>query len=146
MNASEDLTYHDYPFEEYISDIGKFSEIIEKENISDVVTMYRGGLVLGTHLSNVTNTNLSIIDYQTYDGSSKEPLLVINKLTPDSKILIVDDLVDSGRTMKAVVEYLESLGYFNYKVVTIFGDLDKSSTWEFLKPKPDKWIRFWWEL
>jgi hypothetical protein len=71
-----------------------------------------GGLVLGKMLSDHLSLPLSVISAKSYEkGKSKNNEVQINTNISSlseikGKILLVDDLVDSGNTIKTVVEYL----------------------------------------
>ena len=135
-----------YTYENYKEDLHKITGIIKDNNIDSIVTMYRGGLILGTNLSYITNSTLSIIDYQSYDGNSEAPVLIKNTLSKDSNMLLIDDLIDTGNTMKLVTKYLDNLGY-KYTVLTIYGyEKYTELGWQYLREKPDAWIEFFWEV
>lgn len=74
-----------------------------------IVSLYRGSLPLGVKLSNHLQAPLSIIDYQTRDGKSKKPKLLKNAgITASDLLVVVDDLVDSGKTFKITEEYVRA--------------------------------------
>ena len=69
----------------------------KKENIKEVVGISRGGLIPGVIISNALDVPFSSFVWQTRDGELKEPSKVFGY--NDAKYLIVDDMVDSGKTM-----------------------------------------------
>jgi len=87
-------------WEDYGDDVDALVKIISKIKNPHLVTLYRGGLPLGTHLSNILDLPLSIVDFQSYDGDSKEPVLIKNAgISVDQTLVIVDDIYDVGTTM-----------------------------------------------
>lgn len=106
-----------YTHEMYEEDISKIKDIIgDKTKYASVhlVSLYRGSLPMGVRLSNELDLPLSIIDYQTRDGESKEPVLIKNAGILRSDVLyVLDDIYDLGLTMNKAREYLMELFPFN---------------------------------
>ena len=106
-----------YTHEMYEEDINKIKEIIsDKAKYASVhlVSLYRGSLPMGVRLSNELNLPLSIIDYQTRDGDSKEPFLIKNAGIVRSDVLyVLDDIYDLGYTMNKAREYLMEIFPYN---------------------------------
>ena len=79
-----------------------------------IVSVNRGGLVPGVYLSHALKVPHLPIHYQTRDSGgahhSKDGWKVSNKprsFDYDKKILLVDDINDSGKTFKTIMEYWE---------------------------------------
>ncbi len=118
------------------------NEIKKKEHPESLIIITRGGLLLGGMLAQLLDIKqVDTICIHSYYRSRKDVLHVIKKAKMDmTKALIVDDLVDSGETMKYVTD--------RYKV---------NSATLFYKPKSaiikptyylhetDKWVKFPWE-
>lgn len=65
--------------------------------IEKVVGITRGGLIPGVILSHLLNVPFESLDWQTRDGDTRD-VEKAESLNSD-KVLIVDDIVDSGKTM-----------------------------------------------
>jgi len=70
---------------------------------------------MAAHISNVRDVPMSIIGFQTRDGSDKEPYWIHNATKAEdiksyaegSTILIVDDIYDTGHTMNKVIDFVK---------------------------------------
>jgi hypoxanthine phosphoribosyltransferase len=82
-----------------------------------IICLARGGMRVGDVLSRIFNQPLAILATQSYfanaDKTESQGELTIGQhmakvnQTLGKKILLVDDLVDSGKTMQEVVEHLK---------------------------------------
>lgn len=79
-----------------------------------IVCISRGGLPIGVMLSEILRRPLAVITVQSYRGTKPGRMKFdtrISSVAPiKGKILLVDDLVDTGRTMKATKKYLLRFG------------------------------------
>lgn len=94
---------------------------------------------LGTHISNILNCELGIIDFQRYDGKSKRPRVI--KDIGNTNVEIIDDLYDRGVTMDTCKELFPKAGQiviFKHKTSPFNNDL-------FYLRENDKWVDFWWD-
>jgi hypoxanthine phosphoribosyltransferase len=135
-----------YPYNEYKKDLNSLVKQIQKKNTKYdfVLGVERGGLIPAVHLSHRLGIPLKTLSWssQLKDGSMLTWFILRNK-----KILLVDDIVDSGKT------FLEIFGkYWNMDTaVLIYNNINES------KIKPDyygrminrkdtpEWFDFWWE-
>jgi hypoxanthine phosphoribosyltransferase len=119
-------------------------------NISVIIPIARGGLTFSHKLGEVLNIrNISSINAISYNGDKKlnnikvfgEPNLLNLKTA-----LIVDDISDSGRTLKTVVAFLkEKYPDINIFTATIFINPKTEFIPDFYLHKTEKWINFFWE-
>lgn len=151
MTASEErevLTWNDFGLSgrelaQTIADDGFEPDVI--------VAIARGGLQLAGNIAyalGVKSCGAFNVEFYTGIGTVlPEPVLLPPLLESASltgqKVLLVDDVSDSGRTMKMVVELIEGMGAEVRTVVlytkprTIF---EPDYTWR----RTDKWITFPW--
>lgn len=119
-----------------------------------IVSLYRGSLPIGVQLSHYLNSPLSIIDYQMYDGDTKEPKLIKNAgITVDDLIVLIDEICDRGITLKLTEKYIrEMFPYNKILIYTIVGSKEHPKHYhysiehevnQFTKEKA--WIVFPWE-
>tara|TARA_B100000902_G_scaffold316602_1_gene307975 strand:+ start:6697 stop:7170 length:474 start_codon:yes stop_codon:yes gene_type:complete len=96
------------------SDYDKDMKSIDWLKFDHVVGIYRGSLGMAAHVSNVRNVPMSIVGFQSRDGQDKNPYWIHNATIQESiksyaegsKILIVDDIYDTGNTMKKVIDFV----------------------------------------
>lgn len=116
-----------------------------------VVAVARGGMVPGGALTYALGVKLTdAINVEFYTDVSQtlpDPILLAPMLDTESikgkQVLVVDDVADSGRTLKLVVELLESFGAEVRSVVLY----EKPTTIihpEYVWKQTDKWIMFPW--
>lgn len=87
---------------------------------NQIVCLARGGLRVGDILSRIYNQPLAILATSSYSGEGKQErssLIVSSHLTMTtdklgSRILLVDDLVDSGITLQQTVPWLKEHSEF----------------------------------
>lgn len=129
-------------------------KISEKEkNLSQIVCVNRGGLVLGRYLSDALNLELGIISAQSYEKgevrrkrnfiyfggfSSMDPL--------EGHILLVDDLVDGGLTLKALHKYFSRKNEVSKVTTAVLFKKPKSVFIpDYYLEETDKWVVFPYE-
>jgi hypoxanthine phosphoribosyltransferase len=97
-------------FREYC-EIVAISIIHQKKSYSQIIAIARGGFYLGDYLSRRLNLPLSVIVTQSYNQDNQQGNLSIGNLSyitsPVQKVLLVDDLLDTGVTMITVKDMLE---------------------------------------
>tara|TARA_B100000073_G_scaffold272502_1_gene232232 strand:- start:374 stop:838 length:465 start_codon:yes stop_codon:yes gene_type:complete len=103
-----------YDWSDYESDMNS----IDWLKFSHVIGIYRGSLPMATHISNVRDVPMSIIGFQTRDGSDKKPYWIYNAMDwndfkEQKTILIVDDIYDTGNTINKVKELIENSSPYN---------------------------------
>jgi len=114
-----------------------------------VVGIYRGSLPMAVHISNVFDVPMSIIGLQTRDGDDKEPYMIkdinhIHQGYPGKKILIVDDIYDTGLTMKKVIRYLTPYSVERILGFCLFGKKNNFNV-SYANEHDGSWIVFPWE-
>ena len=123
-----------------------------KDFTSDAILgIARGGLTLSHFMSQaLSQRNVFILNTISYDGRiQKDNVEVFNipSLEKFRKVLIVDDIIDSGKTIEKVMILLKKC-YPNieFKVASLFYKEDALVKPDFTINKADKWIDFFWEV
>ena len=134
-----------YSYEKYIEDLNLISPIMQ--DIDHIVAIYRGSLPMGVHLSNLYNIPLSIIDFQSRDGDSSDVTWMKNLLNDKTKrVLVIDDIYDSGLTMDKVQQFLGNIpDRPDFYYLTIYGKENKDDV-NYLREHTGEWINFYWEV
>lgn len=116
-----------------------------------ILGIARGGLTLSHFMSQVLNQrNVFTLNTISYDGRiQKDNVEVFNipSLEKFKKVLIVDDIIDSGKTIEKVMTLLKnSHPNIEFKVASLFYKEDALVKPDFTINKADKWIDFFWEV
>ena len=127
-------------------------KIKEDGFIPDImIAISRGGFDPARIISDQLNirklASLQIIYYSSVNEKMKEPqvLFPLNAQIKGLKVLVVDDVSDSGHSLMAVKKYTEEKGAAVVKVATLH-----HKPWSEFKPDyfaemVDKWILYPWE-
>ncbi len=140
-----------YGCEEFKSDCKKLAGKVRSHNPEVIVAIARGGLSLAHYLSELLNIREVIsINSIGYDGEKKlDTVKVYNipLIEQGKRVLVVDDITDSGETLKEVVKKLkEKNPSCEFKVATIF--YKKSSIYQpdFKVREAKEWVEFFWSV
>ena len=139
-----------YSYEEFTKDIPLLAKKIKELNPDAIVAVARGGMTIAHFLGE----NLNIRDVYTinaihYEDTQKLDFIKLFNF-PDLKdkkrIVLVDDISDSGDTLEAIIERLKK-DYPNLdtKVATIFYKENSKVKPDICIKKTDKWIVFFWD-
>ena len=135
---------YNYLYEDYISDIASIYEKNKELVNPHIVGIYRGSLPIAVHLSNLLKCPMSIIKFQAIDGDDKEPVFLLDNITDDSDLIVVDDIYDSGTTMRIIKPLLNKKQSNSIKYMTLFGYLNQDDV-EYIHENMGKWVVFPWE-
>ena len=146
-----DNSNYNYYYDQYYNDVAILKERYDKIPDPHIVSIYRGSLPLGVHLSNVLNCPLSIVKYQSRDGEDHKAEWLLN-LTSDKKLhpkffpelIVVDDIYDTGETFRAVLNLPEFKDNPNYRAIALFGNPNEDGVL-YLNEQVYRWIVFPWE-
>jgi len=144
---------YNYFYDEYYQDMVKLVERFK--NISDphVVSIYRGSLPMGVHLSNALKCPMSIVKYQSRDGKDEKAEWILNLIHDESlrktprfypHLIVVDDIYDTGKTFRAVLNLSEFENNPNYNCIALFGNENDDKV-NYLHEQLYRWIVFPWE-
>ncbi len=122
-----------------------------KFNPEVIVGIARGGWIpariLSDLLGNSYTANLKIDFYRGVGETKERPIITqtISTIVEGKKVLIADDVADSGKSLKVAKEHLEQCGATQVKIATIY-----YKPWSIIKPdfyikETEAWIIFPWE-
>ena len=139
-----------YSYAEFARDTNKLIQKVKDFNPDAIIGIARGGLTL----SHAVSEGLGIREVQTlrtelYDEDTKRSCITIHNtvtLKDITKVLVLDDIADSGDTFKAVMDSLKcgnpniefKSGALFYKKTSIY----KPNFWI---NDANEWIDFFWE-
>ena len=139
-----------YSYENFKQDTNELIKQVREYNPDSIVAIARGGL----SIAHVMAEGLNIRDVQSlrtelYDDTNKrDSITIFNncEFKGVKKVLVVDDIADSGDTFKAVMKSLKAKNSeIEFKSVALF--YKKSSIYEphFWINETKEWIEFFWE-
>ena len=144
---------YNYFYDQYYKDISLIYHKYKKVTKPHIVSVYRGSLPIGTHLSNIFQCPLSIVKYQSRDGEDSKAEWLLN-LTADKSVrnnpkffphlIVVDDIYDTGETFRAVKALSEFQDNPDYSLMALFGNKNDDGV-HYLHEQLRKWIVFPWE-
>jgi len=142
------MVYYDY--EKFVDDVKALIKLTEKYTPDAIVAIARGGWTLGHAYASATgNRQLMSVNSVLYEGDKKgETCHVFN--IPDlgnaKRVLIFDDIVDSGQTMQEVLNRLkEQFPDTEFKIASIYYKKSAVIQPDYTLHETDEWIEFFWE-
>lgn len=85
----------------------------ELKDITHIIGVSRGGLPVAVHVSNVLDLPLVITDYSSSEGNGENPVDEVRffdcsqkPLDKNSVVLIIDDIIDTGKTIEGIIDSL----------------------------------------
>ena len=139
-----------YSYEDFRNDTKNLIGKLEEFEPEVIVGIARGGLTLAHSMAEGLNIrDVQSIRTELYDDSDKRDTITIFggcEFKNKKRVLVVDDISDSGDTLKAVMQYLlENNTNIEFKTATLF--YKKTSVYEpnIWINEADDWIDFFWE-
>ena len=140
-----------YSYEDCLNDCKDLLPQLKQYNPDAIVAIARGGLTIGHLLAHGLKTNnLFTINSVHYDGTKKLDnfkITNIPSLEEYKKVVILDDIVDSGETMVEIKKVLEKKYlYSEFKTASLFYKQSALIKPDFTVCEAKKWIDFFWEV
>ena len=139
-----------YPYSEFKEDLKTLIQKID-QNFDAILGIGRGGLSMAHHLGEYYDMrevySINTIGYEDTHKNDTVEVFNIPELKSAKKVLIVDDIVDSGDTLVEVLTVLNEK-YPNVTLITASLFYKKTAkitpTWYVKEPKG--WIDFFWTV
>lgn len=137
-----------YSYEQFKIDIKQI--IISAPKVDSILGIARGGLTLSHALAEgLELRNVQTLRTELYDNTTKREAITIidtTLFTPKQKVLVVDDIADSGETLNIVMKHLQH----KYPNTTFISATLFYKTTSIYEPdiwinKATEWIEFFWE-
>ncbi len=142
------MYYYDY--NELHNDIHNLATQCRHFEPDAIVAVARGGLIAAQLLAYALDVrNLQSIRIESYDGQEQRDTLKLYDtldLSNASRILIVDDIVDSGRTLQQLLKHLyKHYENHTFKTVALYFKPAARVQPDFTCKEATEWIEFYWE-
>lgn len=141
-----------YTYEEFAVDVKKMASQIKSEFEPDVIlAIARGGMTLGHSLAvALQNRNLFSLNSIHYNDTNKlDTIDVFNipDLSNYTKILVVDDIIDSGESMVEIKRrLLELYPHLSIKIATVFYKQKALLLPDYKVKEANEWVEFFWDI
>ncbi|WP_103609800.1 phosphoribosyltransferase [Campylobacter concisus] len=141
-----------YSYDEFAVDAKKMAKQIKDEFDPEVIlAVARGGLTLGHSLAvALENRNLFTLNSIHYEDTNKlDTIQIFNvpDLSKYTKILLVDDIIDSGESMIEIKrELLKRYPNLDIKIATVFYKEKALLLPEFKVKEAHDWVEFFWDI
>lgn len=120
--------------------------LADKKPLDEIIGISRGGLTFGQVLSDLLNLPISTIGIQSYQEILSQGELkvthALSKSIRGSRVLLVDDIADSGKTLVRAKDYLLDLNPQSITTVTMFYKPKSVVVPDYYARKTDKWVIF----
>jgi uncharacterized protein len=135
-------------------DFGKYSrqlsgKVMKSSKKFDlVVAIARGGLPVGLVVADQLDLKIDFVNVKSYSGIYKKTkphlLSTLRGSIKGKSILLVDDLIDNGSTMRFMLGYLRKKGVANVNTAALFKKPWSKLTPDFCIKTVDEWVVFPW--
>ena len=139
-----------YSYNMFKADTIQLLKTLQNSRFDTIVGLSRGGLSLAQAIAeSLELRDLQTVQTQLYNTTEKNSSLRLvdnTSLKEGRKILVVDDIADSGETLQVVVSYLQKkYPTCDFESATLF--YNKSSVYEptYWVNEATCWIEFFWE-
>jgi len=138
-----------YNYEEFVKDIEIFYKQSESFEPDIILAIARGGVTFGHFLAEKFQLrDLYTLNSIHYDETKKlDSVEVFNipNLPANKKVLIVDDIADSGESLKEIMRQLyKRYPNITFKTGTIFYKKNSTFMPDFKVKEANDWIEFFW--
>ncbi len=116
-----------------------------------VVGIARGGLVPSCVIADLLQTpeltSVTIESYVDIAQSAAQPTLkrCLQTDVAGKRVLLVDDISDSGKTLQLAKKHLQDSGAQQIKTATLYSKPDTATTPDYFEKQTCRWIVFPWE-
>jgi xanthine phosphoribosyltransferase len=139
-----------YSYDQFRKDTLLLKQKVQEFEADAIIAVARGGLTLAHAMGEGLNIrNVQSLRTELYDKDKKRENITIEygcNLEGLKKILVVDDISDSGDTLKAVMQELQNR-HKDIEFVTATLFYKKTSVYEpeYWINEANEWISFFWE-
>lgn len=150
MSKNKTIKFLRVTWNDFEEDCINLSKKIKDIKIDKIIAISRGGLVASRILSDLLTVKISHISISSYKNlqQDKEPLIsdVPHGNLKGKTLLIVDDVSDSGKTLKRAIKYFKDLKVKMVYTATPYIKPHTIQTPDFWIKKTTSWIIFPYEI
>ena len=141
---------HHYDYNQFNDDVSRLIHRTKSYNPDIILAVARGGVTLGHFMANrMEKRALYTLNSIHYDDTKKlETIEVFNipDLGMGKRVLVVDDIVDSGESMAEIIKILSvKFPKNDFKTAVLFYKKEAIFTPDFKCHEAKEWIKFFWD-
>mgnify|MGYP000019228710 FL=1 len=139
-----------YGYDEFAADTKELSGRLSDFGADGIVFIARGGATLAHFIAMNTGVRkMYALNTASYEGQTKLGAPVVDEL-PNlgnaKKIIVVDEIVDTGETLKVVMKKLQaSYPLVEFKTAALFQRESAVIKADYYLHLTDEWVEFFWE-
>jgi hypoxanthine phosphoribosyltransferase len=146
-----------YYWDQYLTDLAEITDQIKQSGWTPdlIVGVARGGVFPATMLSHIMDIPVEYLYWTTRDGNKADVKKCVELIKHGKKILIVDDIVDSGRTVSEISKTMSNLSsteklFSEFKYAAMFHNKGQDFRTNYYANEIDRkifvsWVKFPWE-
>jgi xanthine phosphoribosyltransferase len=140
-----------YSYEEFKEDVNTLAKEIKPYAPDVILAVARGGMTLGHFLAEALEMrNLYSINSVHYEETRKlDTINIFNipDLSKAKRVVIVDDIIDSGETMIEIERVLHAkYPEIDFKIAAVFYKEKALLRPDFAAREATEWIEFFWDF
>lgn len=151
--AENSLEFEIPSWDQIYGSLLKLAETVRKSGFEAdlIVGVSRGGWIPARIMSDLLgNINLANVTAEFYVGvaeTRQEPSITqpVSASVDSKKVLVVDDLADTGKSLKLVTAHMKSRGAAEVKIATIYYKPWSITVPDYYEKETRRWIVFPWE-
>ncbi len=142
---------YDYNCEELQTDIKILAQKSQEFKADTILAIARGGLIPAQLLAYHLNIrDIQSIQIKSYDKQIRQDELILQDTTDlvgATRVLIVDDIIDSGKTLDALLLHVKKrYPLVEFKSASLFYKPTALIQPDFTCKEAKEWINFFWEI
>ena len=140
-----------YSYEEFKEDVNTLAKEIKPYNPDVILAVARGGMTLGHFLSEALEMralySFNSIHYEETRKLDTINIFNIPDLSKAKRVVIVDDIIDSGETMIEIQRVLTAkYPEADFKIASVFYKEKALLRPDFAAREATEWIEFFWDF
>lgn len=140
-----------YSYEEFKEDVNTLAKEIKPYNPDVILAVARGGMTLGHFLSEALEMralySINSIHYEETRKLDTINIFNIPDLSKAKRVVIVDDIIDSGETMIEILRVLTAkYPEADFKIASVFYKEKALLRPDFAAREATEWIEFFWDF
>ena len=150
MASSESAKLRNITWDDYNELVSSIASQLGDWEPEAIVGLTRGGLIPAVQFSHMFNVKLYTLNISLRDGKAPSAKFDWKQLEKYSRVLIIDNINDSGSTLREVHNQFYTRAYMNPKFATLLSK--RSSVMEvdyagehINKSRENDWVVFPWE-